>query len=69
MSVIPYLNIAKRSSPTPNANPVYSSGLYPFIFSTFGCTIPEPSSSIHPVCLHRLHPFPLAFETRYIYFI
>ena len=58
MSGIAYLNIANLSSPVPNANPPYCFGSYPFIFNTFGCTIPAPSTSIHPVCLHKLHPFP-----------
>ena len=30
----------------------------PACFKTFGCTIPAPNNSIHPVCLHILQPFP-----------
>ena len=52
-----------RSTPIPNANPEIFFGSYPGCFSaananTAGSTIPQPSSSIHPDCLHFLHPFP-----------
>ena len=49
MSGIAYRRIATRSIPRPNANPVYRSLSYPQFSSTFGCTIPAPSSSIHPL--------------------
>src|SRR6476660_2586670 len=49
ISGIWYRRIATRSIPRPNANPVYRSLSYPQFSSTFGCTIPAPSSSIHPL--------------------
>src|SRR6476660_3874911 len=49
ISGISYRRIATRSIPRPNANPVYRSLSYPQFSSTFGCTIPAPSSSIHPL--------------------
>src|SRR6201993_657796 len=42
----------------PNANPETFLGSYPLSFTnsnTLGSTIPHPSTSIHPVCLHGRH--------------
>ena len=61
-----------RSTPIPNANPLIflpSRALYAgsrpsstrFLSTasnTAGSTIPQPSSSIHPECLHFRQPFP-----------
>src|SRR4029450_5195178 len=48
MSLTPYLTIATRSIPMPNATPVYRSESIPQFSSTFGWTIPAPRSSSHP---------------------
>src|SRR5699024_11102797 len=58
LSSIPYLSIAIRSGPIPNANPLYIFGSYPAIDSTSGCTIPAPKISIQPDCLQTEHPDP-----------
>src|SRR5699024_546137 len=58
ISSIPYLSIAIRSGPIPNANPLYIFGSYPAIDSTSGCTIPAPKISIQPDCLQTEHPDP-----------
>ena len=59
ISSIPYFAIAILSSPQPNAKPEYIFESIPQFSSTFGCTIPQPKSSIQPSFLHTLHPFPL----------
>src|SRR6202035_5318006 len=54
----PYLSIAIRSTPMPKAKPEIFSGSYPLRLTkskTFGSTMPQPSISIHPVCLHGRH--------------
>jgi hypothetical protein len=43
---MPYLSIAMRSIPMPQAKPWYSSGSSPQLRSTFGCTMPQPRISI-----------------------
>src|SRR5205085_11409333 len=58
MSSISYLSRATRSTPMPKAQPVTSSGSYPTLRSTFGCTIPEPRISSHPSCLQKRQPSP-----------
>src|SRR4051812_33322277 len=45
----------------PKANPVTCFGSYPAPLKTLGCTIPEPSTSSHPVFLHTRHPLPPHF--------
>ena len=55
---MPYLSIATRSIPIPNANPWYTSESNPHISKTRGLTIPAPKISIHPVCLHIGQPLP-----------
>src|SRR5579863_5847225 len=58
MSSTPYFNSAKRSTPMPKANPETFFGSYPLSFTnsnTLGSTIPQPSTSIHPVCLQGRH--------------
>src|SRR4051794_30196328 len=54
----PYRSIGMRSSPKPNANPEYSSGSIPTLRKTFGSTIPQPPSSIHPVLEQTRQPAP-----------
>ncbi len=41
------LMIAKRSSPNPNAQPLYFSGSTPKFWRTLPLTIPEPTTSTH----------------------
>ena len=48
---MPYLSIAMRSSPMPNAKPLYFSGSMPPARTTDGCTIPIPQTSSQPVPL------------------
>src|SRR5579863_10455580 len=60
---MPYFIMAIRSTPMPNANPEIFFGSYAGCFSaananTAGSTMPQPSSSIHPDCLHFLQPLP-----------
>ena len=56
---MPYFNIAIRSGPIPNANPVYFLESKPAISKTFGWTSPAPKISIQPVCLQTEQPSPL----------
>ncbi len=58
MSGIPYLFIATRSIPIPQAKPLHRSGSYPTASRTAGSTTPHPSSSIQPVRLQAGHPSP-----------
>ena len=58
MLLIPYLSIAIRSRPIPNANPLYSFVSMPQPSSTFLFTTPAPSTSIQPVPLHKEQPLP-----------
>src|SRR5208282_6873249 len=58
MSSIPSFIRAVRSTPMPNANPWYSAGSSFTARSTFGWIIPQPSTSVHPLCLHTGHPAP-----------
>ena len=44
-SFTPYLSIARRSRPMPNAKPEYFSGSMPPLRSTSGCTTPAPAIS------------------------
>ena len=50
--------MAIRSRPMPKAKPLYSSESMPQFSSTRLFTIPAPRTSIQPVPLQRLHPFP-----------
>src|SRR3989338_4703637 len=54
MSSIAYRNIVMRSTPMPNASPVTRRESYLTDRNTFGCTIPAPRISSHPVDLHVL---------------
>src|SRR3546814_3001861 len=47
-SSIPYLSMASRSTPSPQAKPCHSSGSSPAISITLRLTMPLPSSSIQP---------------------
>ena len=51
----------EQQKPNPKANPWIFLGPYPTALKTFGCTIPAPANSIHPVFLHKAHPFCLQF--------
>ena len=55
---MPYLSIAMRSTPKPNAKPWTFRGSYPTALNTFGCTIPQPMISSHPFRPHVEQPFP-----------
>ena len=55
-----------RSRPMPNAKPEYSSGSIPQPDSTFGCTIPAPSSSIQPSPLQTRQPLALTHKALHI---
>src|ERR1700679_1781139 len=66
---MPYFIMAIRSTPMPKENPLIRELSYPGSppipprrwftdANTAGSTIPHPSNSIHPECLHFLHPFP-----------
>ena len=46
-SGMPYFSIPSRSMPKPKANPCQASGSRPQFCSTLGCTIPQPTISIH----------------------
>ncbi len=48
--------------PNPNANPDHSSGSMPTFSNTFGCTMPQPPSSIQPVFEHVRQPLPSQIE-------
>ena len=61
-SPTPYLSIAIRSIPIPNANPENSFGSILLYFKTFGSTIPQPIISNHPVPLHTPQPLPPHIE-------
>src|SRR5579862_5642325 len=55
MSSTPYFSRARRSTPMPKAKPETFLGSYPLSFTnskTLGSTMPQPRTSIHPVCLH-----------------
>ena len=56
-----YLSSAMRSTPMPNANPEYFLESMPHMSSTFGLTMPAPSTSIQPVPLHIRQPSPWQF--------
>ena len=47
MSLTPYLSIAIRSIPKPNANPEYFFVSIEQFLSTFGFTMPQPRISSH----------------------
>jgi len=55
---IPYLSMAMRSIPMPQAKPWYSSGSRPQLRSTLGCTIPQPRISIQSSPLAEAPPHP-----------
>src|ERR1700761_6146290 len=57
-SLIWYFNIVIRSTPIPNAKPVYFLLSMPQLSNRFGCTIPQPKISTQPVCLQTLQPLP-----------
>src|SRR6185312_13296756 len=48
-SFTPYLSIARRSTPKPKAKPTYFWLSMLTCLKTLGCTIPQPSTSSHPV--------------------
>ena len=58
MLLMPYLSMAMRSTPMPNAKPVYSSGSMPQFSRTRRLTMPAPRTSIQPVPLHSEQPLP-----------
>ena len=49
---------ASRSMPKPKAKPDHSSGSMPTAANTAGSTMPQPPSSIQPVCEQVRHPSP-----------
>src|ERR1700692_2053021 len=57
-SLTRYFNWQILSIPMPKAKPVYLLGSILKFCNTFGCTIPLPRISTHPVCLQTLHPVP-----------
>src|SRR5258705_3012304 len=58
ISLMPYLSMAGRSMPMPKAKPVYLLGSILQFDRTFGCTMPHPNISTHPVFLQILQPIP-----------
>ena len=58
MSGISWRIWAQRSIPKPNAKPVHSSASMPTAAKTAGSTIPQPPSSIQPVCEQVRQPAP-----------
>src|SRR5262245_66289616 len=65
MSSSPYISAHSRSSPSPKAKPVNSSGSIPTARSTLGWTIPEPPISIQPEPLQTRPPRPLHLKHGY----
>src|SRR5580704_5862235 len=63
ISLMPYFIMAMRSMPMPKAKPEIFFGSYAGCFSaakanTAGSTLPHPSNSIQPDCLHFRQPLP-----------
>src|SRR5512133_1299820 len=58
LSGMPWRCAAMRSSPSPQANPVHSSGSMPMFANTAGSTTPAPPISNQPEYLQKAQPSP-----------